>query len=567
MQTGTHTTDSAETPAGRKQIGEYDRKGFTIRTWMSAVDDFDVVISDGDSGAECATFEGDNRGRCERAAEEWIDRQVALTRELAAPEADDAAVANGAEPLVVAGWLLRLGDDASGTYRVELVDARSGKTPRDAGEFRKYMSSDEVVAAARQWAEENPLHIEGKFNGLPFEIERQREEAYSFSVSYPLGTGSQIETYRSTLTHPSPAHATKAAQSWCGAFRIGGELPVDRPIPDAELVEQLPTAAGGGAEGVEAIEVVAAPVVEAPVPAPAPAPAATPVPRPATASTPTTGEPPRGTDWGTVDEVWTLLQQRDELSEQLALLRVRKKKLAGEEKELVEMINEKDLEVRFARQKVPGAQRALPLHQAPRPEMPAAPAPMTQPQLASAAEKAAHEIEGPEVPWAFNGVDHTILVRPHGDGWRAALKGHENKTEVFDPDRSAAIESCRQRASIVFEDAEPGSTAIPDPPKRGRGRRKKDEVEQPPPAEEAADAPRVIAALRLSMNLDEAAKKLKISTKTLQKWAAENGVTLSEHLGVELGKDEPAPEPKTNKKPRGPAPKASKKPRGGRKSK
>lgn len=187
----------------------------------------------------------------------------------------------------------------------------------------------------------------------------------------------------------------------------------------------------------------------------------------------------------------------------------------------------------------------------------AAPAPMSQPQLAAAAEKAAHEIEGPEVPWAFNGVDHVILVRPHGDGWRAALRGHEDRTEAFDADRSAAIEACRQRASIVFEDAEPGSTAIPDPPKKTRGRKKKEVAdEQPPPAEESADAPRVIAALRLSMNLDEAAAKLKITTPTLQKWAAENGVTLSSHLGVELGKDEPAP-----------AVTASKKPRSGRKSK
>lgn len=169
-------------------------------------------------------------------------------------------------------------------------------------------------------------------------------------------------------------------------------------------------------------------------------------------------------------------------------------------------------------------------------------APMSQPAIAAAAEKVAHEIEGPEVPWAFNGCDHVILVGEVSPGnWRAALRGHEDRTEAFDADRSAAISACKDRASIVFADAEPGSTAIPDPPKRARGKGKKKGEEQPPPAEEAADAPRVIAALRLSMDLGEAAKKLKISVKKLQEWSAKNGISLSEHLGVELGKDEPSP--------------------------
>lgn len=640
MHTETSTTTATRPTAAEPQlIGAGERKGLHYELHMHGPTAFSFRVTRWNPGASPSGLGGfsvllheskpeyPHRGRVELAAERWIDAHA--IEEVPETEAPPPAPANEpATKITVAGWLLQLGDDKGGTYKVELVDATTGEVHEDAGEFKGYMSRDQALTEAQQWAQENPLRLTGEANGCSWTVYRNSPLAvepapgWSFDVSYPTGAGDR-GTFEGALLYPRPERALDAARGWCERFRIGAELPGERPCDlsggavakaiDADSVEAVRThlTVHHDPEGISAhvwlgeeIEVcikgrlpdfdndghhdddalldlaaahlhalgfratmphsegrrlitsaagrqragyeMTAPSPAAPVPTPA---------APVAAPTPATGEPPRGADWDTVDEVWTLLQQRDELSEQLALLRVRKKKLAGEEKELVEMINEKDLEIRFARQKVTGAQRALPLHQAPRPETPAAPAPMSQPQLAAAAEKAAHEIEGPEVPWAFNGVDHTILVREVGPGsWRAALRGHEDRTEAFDPDRAAAIEACRQRASIVFEDAEPGSTAIPDPPKKTRGRKKKEAgEEQPPPAEEAADAPRVIAALRLSMNLDEAAKKLKISTKTLQKWAAENGVTLSEHLGVELGKDEPAP--------------ATKKPRGGRKPK
>lgn len=230
-----------------------------------------------------------------------------------------------------------------------------------------------------------------------------------------------------------------------------------------------------------------------------------------------------------VDEVWTLIDQRRNLRERRASLLGKLDLVKSQLKAVGLEIEEIDAQIDAAQADSP-RQRTLPLAPAPRP--------VDQAKVAAEATKIADALKPGEVAWAFNGVDHVIKVHEHAPGWRAFLKGHEDRTEGLGPTYDEAVEACKTRASIVFEDAEPGSTAIPDPPKRGRGRKKSTE-EQPPPAEESADAPQVIAALRSSMNLDEAAERLKVTTATLQKWCAENGVSASEHLCAETGGDEP----------------------------
>jgi len=242
-----------------------------------------------------------------------------------------------------------------------------------------------------------------------------------------------------------------------------------------------------------------------------------------------------------VDEVWTLLERRREVRERRTRVKGQLELAKAQLKAIDLELEGIDGEIDAAQADAP-RQRALPLAPAPT-------RPVDQAKVAAESQKIADELKPGEIAWAFNGVEHTIIVRKHPPGWRAFLKGHEEKTEGLGPDYDQAVEACKDRAAIVFQDAEPGSTAIPTPPKKSRGRKKATE-EQPPPAEESADAPRVIAALRSSMTLDEAAGKLKVTAKNLQKWCAENNVSSSEHLCAETGQDEPA------------APKASK--RGGR---
>lgn len=528
MQTETSTSTPAVTSECRL-IGEAERKGYRYVTWGRDDEFFVEIFLD---GTRCLGFRSEStphRGRAELEAERWIDAKA-------------AEPAEASTQITVAGWRLQLRDDRGGTFKVDLVDAATGETPAapaEVGEFKGYQSRDQALAEAQEWAGANPLRVAGQFNGLDFEVARKGER-WTFSVSYPLGTGDQHAKFDASLEHHTFHAATCAAQRWCGEFRIGGEIPLDRPV-EVEVIER------GAEAGTETKAEVAPP------PAPATTPAATPSRTPPhTPPAPPVSEPPRSTDWSTVDEVWTLLQERNDLSEELTLLQVRRRRLAAEEKELKEKIAEKDLEIRNAYQRQP-RQRTLPLNPAPR---------MEQAKVAEQAPAVVADLkhQGPEVPWAFNGVDHTIIVEAHKPdgkaalGFRAYLKGHADQTEGFDLDRSAAIEACKARASIVFADAEPGSTAIPTPPKRGRGRKAKETEEQPPLIEESPDAERVKATLRLSMNIEEAAKKLKRTERTLQKWCAENSVTISEHLGRDLGHDEPA-------QPAGKSKKASK--RGG----
>lgn len=513
MHTTIATEETHPITSTSRLLGEAERRDCKIITWFHADATYSVEVRDAD-GVSLRNFAGDNRGRVEREAETWVDARGA------------ANVAPTQTQVTVGGWRLELADDRGGAFQVLVLDEDGSARP-DAAEFRGYRSREQALDDAQAWAEEFPLRVSGEACGCWWVVTRADDGVagldagehdaplWRFDVAYPLPYGKRGE-FAGVIQFPTARAAIDAARSWCERRALPPQFihdPADEPEESFE----------------DDVQAVSTPAQVSPA-------AASPMPTVAPATT--------RVDLDTVDEVWTLLQQREDMAEDLALLRVRKKRLAGEEKELVEAINEKDLEIRNARHRTVGQQRTLPLNPAPRAPAQA----MTLPQVAGAAEKATHEVQGPEVPWAFNGVDHVLVVREHLPSglWRCYLKGHEDLTEAFDLDRAAALEACKARASIVFADAEPGSTVIPTPPKRGR--KKKAAAEELPVIEESPDAARVIEALRLSMTDEEAAKRLKKSTRTLRKWCAENGVTLSEHLGRDLGGDEPAATAKGGKK-------------------
>lgn len=85
---------------------------------------------------------------------------------------------------------------------------------------------------------------------------------------------------------------------------------------------------------------------------------------------------------------------------------------------------------------------------------------------------------GMEIVWAFNGIEHVIETShesmPDGPRWTAWIKGHRATTEGYDESERRAIEACKNAASVIFGDCDPGETSpsvdrdIRLPPKRGR---------------------------------------------------------------------------------------------------
>lgn len=430
-------------------------------------------------------------------------------------------------PIIVKGWRLDVSTDGRGDHHVVLRPYLSvDGTPPEAEEFAGYQYRDVAVRDASAWCDAHPLRVDGESPGgfawWASWYGGESAQGYRFTVIHAMQVrGALIEGVH---VFGTAEECCAAAEAWCEAYKPGEALPPEVPAaaPAAE-------GADGGAEGAEALDAVVAEQLAAEADA-------------AVAEC-SAAAPAQSVYDERVDEVWTLLQQRGEARARRVKVRSALELAKAQLKAIELELEELDAQVETAVANGP-RQRMLPLTPAPR---------MEQAKVAEQAPAVVADLkhQGPEVPWAFNGVDHTIVVREHRPdgksalGWRAYLKGHEDKTEAFDPERPGAIESCKLRASIVFEDAEPGSTAIPTPPRRGR---KKKAAEEPTIAE-SPDAPRVIAALRSAMNIGEAAKTLKRSEKTLQKWCAENGVTISEHLARDIGQDEPAP--KASKRGRG----------------
>lgn len=162
-------------------------------------------------------------------------------------------------------------------------------------------------------------------------------------------------------------------------------------------------------------------------------------------------------DRSQVDEVWSILHERKVAREELARARLQLESAKGRVKTLEADLDQIGyrLDAAYADDR---RQRTLPL----------APAPVET--TARARELPPSPPKGP-IPWAFNGVDHQILVIPDADGFRVCVKGLERDTEACDIDWERAVEEAKAKASLVLADADPGEAAPPKAPKRQAGKR------------------------------------------------------------------------------------------------
>lgn len=325
--------------------------------------------------------------------------------------------------------------------------------------------------------------------------------------------------------------------------------------------EENPTATELARRSAEAGEAEAAAVDPAPVPeappgpAAPPAPAASPAPAP-TPATPTPAPPPRSDrseDWSTVDEVWTLLAQRDEISDRLAIAEAAKARAAAQAKEISKQLAEVDTQIRVARNNAE-RQRSLPLHPAPRPTF--ASSEQTRGRIGEEAANVASRLgaDGPRssrLTWSFNAVEHTIcheqVAGADGPRFVAWIDGRRDETEGHGESLEQAVEACKNTASVIFADSDPGQTTpstdagpVADgqrtPPKRGR---------KPKLGKHAyAD---VIAELEKHLSIVDVARELGCTPQQLDEYLTKTETGISKHLGRKAGEETEAPAAKVGK--------------------
>lgn len=329
------------------------------------------------------------------------------------------------------------------------------------------------------------------------------------------------------------ADAIKAAAEWASSNPCDGSPPFAAPSDDADPSTPFDDDAPAHSYSEPGPAPQTAASDEATSPAPAPVPDLAPTPT-------TPPEPSR--DWSTVDEVWTLLAERDAVDDRLALAEAAKQRAAAQAKEIRSELEELDARIRVARNNAE-RQRVLPLHPAPR--------------TFATSEAVRAKIGADAATWAFNGVEHRVLHEqvPSSDGPRfvAWLDGHRPLTEGHGETLEQAIEASRLAASSMWADADPGQTtpsvdagAVADgprkPAKRGR-----------PAKLKGHDKAAVIAAVESVLTWPEAAALLSCTTDQLEKFAAKVGINLTKHQGRRAGEELALPEAPQAKagKPRG----------------
>lgn len=269
---------------------------------------------------------------------------------------------------------------------------------------------------------------------------------------------------------------------------------------------------------------------------------------PALAPPPPATPPDPSRDWSTVDEVGTLLAERDAVDDRLALAEAAKQRAAAQAKEIRSELDELDARIRVARNNAE-RQRVLPLHPAPRTF---ATSETTRAKIGVDAAQVAERMT-----WAFNGVEHRIchesVAGADGPRFIAWIDGRRDDTEEFGESLEQAVAACQNAASIVFADTDPGQTtagedtgAIADGPRKTakRGR---------PTKLKGHDKAAVIAAVESVLTWPEAAALLSCTTDQLEKFAAKVGINLPKHQGRRAGEELRLPEAPQVKagKPRG----------------
>lgn len=532
MQTSTET-GAGPLPAERKLIGAAERKGHVLKTWMRGADDFAVEVYR--AGELVETVAGETRGRAELVAERLVD-------EFERQQAEGV--------LHVAGWQIEVRDHRRDfSVDVSPIDETRADLLPEVPEFKGFRTRSDAIAEVSAWCERNALRVDGEFNDLSFTVYRCGPPlGWTFLVHLPDSAPEPL--FDSEMVHPSPAAASRAAQRWCGEFRPGEQLPEDPPVEDEESDAAEPE----GAAAVEAV--VGAPGSASPATASGPTPEqlaaeadaaiadtsapAKAVDEPSCSPSRAASTPASALDDDLRDEVWTLLAQRKEVRERKTKvvqgLNLYKAQLKAIDLELEEL----DQQIEEAYENAP-RQRTLPLATAPR-----AAKSVEQGTVAKEAPKVVEQLlksgDTPgEFVWPFNGVQHTIVCRELAPGkFRASIKGPlESKTEGFGESAKEAIGNCQDRASIFLADAEPGSITpgsdtgpVADGAAPKRSRRKK---------LKGKSAKDVIAVLRDSMHVSEAAQTIGCTEAELEEFARDNDIKLSAHLSAgDVEEEKPA---------------------------
>lgn len=307
----------------------------------------------------------------------------------------------------------------------------------------------------------------------------------------------------------------------------------------------LPTEADDGASD-EAEELVedSAPEPAEPPAAPArveaaPAPAATP------ASAPS-HDPEAAATLSKYEQLRELAKREEELIREVNELAEDKKAIDAQIKAKTALIGVVRKEARdLSLGRVRGPQQTLPLTTTTTtsPAPTAAPAPFgLTPACADAAQETADKLKPVEERVVINSVEHTRITQTCGSGsWESYLKGHKQDTEGYGETRAQAIEASDVRISVWSADHEPGTTTPstdagpvadgPRPPaKKSKARKLAGKT-----------AEKVLTALREAMTGRDAAETIGCTEGELEEWLRLRGEGLSDHLGRDAGKDEPAP--------------------------
>jgi len=450
------------------------------------------IVTDSTSAPEFSTAP-----KAERAAKAWCEENANATStpppvvESSASEqvsAEAAARQPASAPAPTDDWLLVLRDDRGGTYQVDVLDPDTREPAPDA-EVRGYETGAEAMEAARRWAAEHPR---GKAPSGEAEGEAPESEPGLAPELPALDSDAIVEPEPAATATPSPSSR------------------------DAEL---------------EALRREVAEI--------------------------------RRRDAATRSDL-------DELAEDARRSQMLAREISDLEaqiKDLRDVKKGKEAELAILTGKTASAVVSLHDGRAPQPyqrKITFADSAQTRERVgAEAAQVVAQLDAGASTPaeaapvdtWSFNGVEHRIERRVEqtadGERWTTWLKGHKDKTEEHGFTFEQALEATKTAASVVFADADPGSTApsqdagpLADGPKTPARRGRK-------PKFGKHDQAAVIAAVESHLTLPEAAMDLGCTPQQLEAYAEKAGLVLSKHQGSSAGAELPAPPMEKARKPRG----------------
>lgn len=501
----TVTTDPQQQPLRRaKPISGGAAGRFTWTVYSAEYEFFFRISVNGD-----AIFTSDpdygTAPKAERAAKEWCEEPTnalasaappegVLVEDLTDPPTEEAIppVEVAAIEAVINGWNLVISDDRGGAYKADLVDAETGEVaPED---FRGYSKRDFAVLAASTWAEQHPaptLVTDADPAPGHFIHDEGPDPQDDVSSDLDAGAGDPPTTGESSDEAPSevPAAATQPATQPprdAELEQLRAERDLARKERDAVLARV--------AEDIDAVRMEA-------------------------------------------EQCLTLSRRRLQILDELDTLK-------DELKYIDTKLRNTTTTTMVAVTRIgQGWQQRLIF----------AKSPETRAVVGHAAEKVAQSL-GASTPagdtpaevatWAFNGVTYEVERQVEhtddGERWTTWLKGHKGSTEEHGFTFEQALEATQNAASVVFADADPGSTtssADTGPVADGPRRSKKE------PKLRGKSREDVITTLRDTAEFVEAAMTIGCTPQQLQAFCEKNEIPFASP-----DKSAAAAEPATAKK-------------------